>query len=264
MKRNLYLLYSYVYFYFKASHFFKLNFILANLTNLVHQILGVIFISIVFRYLPNAENWNYYECLFLQGFANLVIVNFHMFFSGYTNFASKYLHSKKYDVILMRPINSLWQVFIENIKLDRIPNSILAISIMIYAFSNIEVHINIILLILSLFLFLLLSLISLALLCILLSSISFSIKSRVNLFVPLMNLFELSRFPFTLYSKILIILFTYVLPLAQVAYIPSAYIFKKIDNPIFTIQILVYNTILFFIVKRFWRRQELKFVGISV
>ncbi len=264
MKRNLYLLYSYIYFYFKAERFFKLNFILANLTNIIHQLLGLLFISVVFRYLPTAKNWDYYECLFLQSFANLVIVNFHMFFSGYTNFSSKYLHSKKYDIILMRPINSLWQVLCENIYLNRIPNAILAIGIMIFAFLHIKTHENIVLLILILLIFFILALTMLALICILLTSFSFSIKTRVNLFVPLMNLFELSRFPFILYSKFIVIIFTYILPLAYVAYIPSAFVLKKLTSPYLIIHILVYTIILWLIIKKLWRKQEMKYIGISV
>ena len=264
MKHTLYVLWSYIYFYFKAAAFFKLNFMLGNITNSVHQVLGVVFIVTVFNYIPAAEHWGYYECLFLQGFANLVIVAFHMFFSGYTNFASKYLYSKKYDIVLMRPISSLLQVLAENISLDRIPNAVLAFTIMCYAYVHIDIHINIFIMILILLLYLVLNLVILACICILLTSISFSLNMRVNVFVPLMNVFEFTRYPFVLYGKIISIFFTFAIPLASVAYFPVGYVLRKIANPLVLVLPFIHALVLVPITQKVWRRQELKYTGVSI
>lgn len=264
MKNIIHLFWSYIYFYFKASAFFKLNFILKNLTNIVYQLLSVLFLFIVFKYIPTANGWSYYECLFLQSIANLVIVNFYIFFSGYTNFASKYLYSKRYDIILMRPLHSLLQILFENISLERIPNAALALIIMAYAYIHLDMNINIFLIIPILILYSILSLTILGCICILLTSISFSIKMRVNLFVPLMNLFEFARYPFVLYGKFIAYFFSFILPLAYAAYFPAGLLLKKITNPIIFVLPVLYILILVPITTKIWRHQELKYMGVSV
>lgn len=260
MKHKLFIFCSYLYFHCKATAFFKFNFLLKNISNTIYQALGVLSLFIIFKHLPQAENWNYYECLFLQGYANCVIATFHFFFSGFTNFASNYLYSREYDIVLMRPVPSLLQVMAANISIDRLPNIIVAVLIMVFASVNMQVQISVFT-ILFFIVFLILNVAVLGCINILLCSISFSIDMKVNLFVPLMNSFEFARYPFVLYSKIIVFVFTFVLPLATVAYLPVGFVLNKIAQSYTLLIPVVYLVVLVPVTLVVWRQQELKYGG---
>lgn len=204
----------------KTRLHYRGDFLIECLASLLSQASGLAVVGIIFANVPALRGWTRSEVFFIYGFALMAQALFESVADGFYWFSDKYVIQGEFDRILLRPLNPLFQVLLENFNLEFLPDFILGAAILATASASLGLGIGLgWILLLSLMLLgatLVLTGIFLAL-----ASVSFWAEDRVGILPPVYNLMAFGRYPISIYQKALRILLSWVLPFGFVAFYPA-------------------------------------------
>jgi len=211
--------------YFKSRLAYRANFLSELVSNLVFEVINLVFILVVFQHVSTMKDWTRDEIIFIYGFFLVPYAVFSMFFS-FWDFNEKYIIRGEMDRILTRPINNLAQVCLESIAPDRFFGVITGLIIIGYAAFQLELSFAwydvplFILLVLS-------SSLIYAGVYTGIAAVSFFSDSRTGIAPMIWNIQNYGRYPVDVYNKVIRILLTWILPFAFVGVYPAAYFLRK-------------------------------------
>lgn len=219
---------KYLGMYFKSQLEYKSSFILTCIAQLLTLSLSSFMVFILMDKFHFLDNYDIYELML-----GISIVQFGFSFSecfmrGFDKF-SEVIKVGGLDLMLIRPRNIYIQVFGSNIELTKLSRVLGSLVLFIIAISNIEsiTWYGV------LYLFLLLIGSSMIYAALFIFSACFCFKTVEGL--EFMNIFtdgsrEFGQYPMGLFRREVILVFTFLIPLACVNYYPISYILGKSDN----------------------------------
>lgn len=219
---------KYLGMYFKSQLEYKSSFILTCIAQLLTLSLSSFMVFILMDKFHFLDNYDIYELML-----GISIVQFGFSFSecfmrGFDKF-SEVIKVGGLDLMLIRPRNIYVQVFGSNIELTKLSRVLGSLVLFIIAISNIDsiTWYGV------LYLFLLLIGSSMIYAALFIFSACFCFKTVEGL--EFMNIFtdgsrEFGQYPMGLFRREVILVFTFLIPLACVNYYPISYILGKSDN----------------------------------
>lgn len=219
---------KYLGMYFKSQLEYKSSFILTCIAQLLTLSLSSFMVFILMDKFHFLDNYDIYELML-----GISIVQFGFSFSecfmrGFDKF-SEVIKVGGLDLMLIRPRNIYIQVFGSNIELTKLSRVFGSLVLFIIAISNIDsiTWYGV------LYLFLLLVGSSMIYAALFIFSACFCFKTVEGL--EFMNIFtdgsrEFGQYPMGLFRREVILVFTFLIPLACVNYYPISYILGKSDN----------------------------------
>lgn len=219
---------KYLGMYFKSQLEYKSSFILTCIAQLLTLSLSSFMVFILMDKFHFLDNYDIYELML-----GISIVQFGFSFSecfmrGFDKF-SEVIKVGGLDLMLIRPRNIYVQVFGSNIELTKLSRVLGSLVLFIIAISNIDsiTWYGV------LYLFLLLVGSSMIYAALFIFSACFCFKTVEGL--EFMNIFtdgsrEFGQYPMGLFRREVILVFTFLIPLACVNYYPIRYILGKSDN----------------------------------
>jgi ABC-2 type transport system permease protein len=165
--------------------------------------------------------WSKYEVFFIFGFSLLPMGLFTAFAMNFYQFSDKYLVGGEMDRLLMRPLSSLFQLIMEGIAFDFLPDLGLAVAVIVYAWPHLGTQF-------SLPLLLQMAFAVLGAWCVLtgvflvLISLSFWSQDRLSILPPVYNLLSFATYPLTIFKSVVQIFLTWVIPFGFAAFYPAA------------------------------------------
>lgn len=240
---------KYLGMYFKSQLEYKSSFILTCIAQLLTLSLSSFMVFILMDKFHFLDNYDIYELML-----GISIVQFGFSFSecfmrGFDKF-SEVIKVGGLDLMLIRPRNIYVQVFGSNIELTKLSRVLGSLVLFIIAISNIDsiTWYGV------LYLFLLLVGSSIIYAALFIFSACFCFKTVEGL--EFMNIFtdgsrEFGQYPMGLFRREVILVFTFLIPLACVNYYPISYILGKSDNiwylisPLMTFVLFIMSIITF-------------------
>lgn len=240
---------KYLGMYFKSQLEYKSSFILTCIAQLLTLSLSSFMVFILMDKFHFLDNYDIYELML-----GISIVQFGFSFSecfmrGFDKF-SEVIKVGGLDSMLIRPRNIYVQVFGSNIELTKLSRVLGSLVLFIIAISNIDsiTWYGV------LYLFLLLVGSSMIYAALFIFSACFCFKTVEGL--EFMNIFtdgsrEFGQYPMGLFRREVILVFTFLIPLACVNYYPISYILGKSDNiwylisPLMTFVLFIMSIITF-------------------
>lgn len=240
---------KYLGMYFKSQLEYKSSFILTCIAQLLTLSLSSFMVFILMDKFHFLDNYDIYELML-----GISIVQFGFSFSecfmrGFDKF-SEVIKVGGLDLMLIRPRNIYVQVFGSNIELTKLSRVLGSLVLFIIAISNIDsiTWYGV------LYLFLLLVGSSMIYAALFIFSACFCFKTVEGL--EFMNIFtdgsrEFGQYPMGLFRREVILIFTFLIPLACVNYYPISYILGKSDNiwylisPLMTVVLFIMSIITF-------------------
>lgn len=240
---------KYLGMYFKSQLEYKSSFILTCIAQLLTLSLSSFMVFILMDKFHFLDNYDIYELML-----GISIVQFGFSFSecfmrGFDKF-SEVIKVGGLDLMLIRPRNIYVQVFGSNIELTKLSRVLGSLVLFIIAISNIDsiTWYGV------LYLFLLLVGSSMIYAALFIFSACFCFKTVEGL--EFMNIFtdgssEFGQYPMGLFRREVILVFTFLIPLACVNYYPISYILGKSDNiwylisPLMTFVLFIMSIITF-------------------
>ena len=118
MKRHLKLLLLYFAQYAKVRLAYKADFFIAFFSSMAATVLGFGFVLVLFSKIPQLQGWSFYEILFLYAFSLVPLGFFNVVSWNLYEFGDIYIIQGRFDRILLRPVDTLFQVLFEKFRIE--------------------------------------------------------------------------------------------------------------------------------------------------
>ncbi len=226
MRRYLSLLGRYFIQYSKVRLAYRLDFFISVLATTLTTAFGVAVVFLIFRRVPAVAGWSFTQILFLYGFSLLPLSLFNMLSLNLYYFSETYLIMGKFDQVLLRPLNSLFQILFEKFRLESLGDTLLGLVIVVSCARQLRLPLGP-----AEWAFL-----ALATLCgcaiylavfLMLTCVSFWMEDRVGVIPPVYNMLAFGRYPMDIYGGFIRFLLSWVVPFGFASFYPTAALLGK-------------------------------------
>ncbi len=206
--------------YAKMRMSYKADFFIALLTSLLAAAAGYGFVLVLFLRVPHLQGWSFDEILFIYGFSLIPMGVFNVISLNLYEFGETYIVEGRFDRVLLRPLNSLYQVLFENFRIESIQEILLGLSVVVYCAIRLRIPFtpaNLLwlpLLILS-------GATIYAGIFVLISTVNFWLEDRIGLAPPVYNMIVFGRYPITIYNTFIQFLLNWIIPFAFASFYPT-------------------------------------------
>ena len=189
---------------------------------------GLLFIVLLLdgKEIPNLKRWSREEVLFNYGYSMIATSIFSTFAINLYSFGDRYIIQGQFDRVLLRPLNSLFQVLFESFNLDTLGGLILGLGVIWYSAAKLNIHFGFLdvlwvlisgvsggVIILAFFTFL--------------ASLSFHFEDRAGIAPPFYNMLNFARYPLPIYNGVIQFILKWLVPFAFVAFFPATHFFSR-------------------------------------
>jgi ABC-2 type transport system permease protein len=210
---------------------FKVNFLLWMFVELLWFAGQIAFLEVLFQYVDDIAGWTKWEAVLLMGTHQVVGQVFQAFF--YTNVANvpELVRTGRMDFMLLLPVDSQFAVSLKQFSLDSLLSGVLGLVFVGFALGKLHVtpapHQVAGYLIAVAFGVAIHYAVMMAL-----ATVSFWIVKAQGLIFGYYNIFNLARYPDTVFQGFARFMFSWVLPVVVVTNIPARLLLHAIENPV--------------------------------
>jgi ABC-2 type transport system permease protein len=222
MKRHLRLFALYFAQYAKVRLAYKADFFIAFFSSMAATVIGFGFVLVLFTKIPQLQGWSFYEILFLYAFSLVPLGLFNVVSWNLYEFGDMYIIQGRFDRILLRPVNSLFQVIFEKFRIESLQEVVTGLAVIgictqhlhlgwsltDYGWFAIMVACGAVIY-LSVFL--------------ILTSVAFWFEDRIGIVPPVFNMLTFGRYPLTIYSVFIQFMLSWIIPFAFASFYPTTH-----------------------------------------
>jgi len=226
MRRHFSLLAQYFLQYSKVRMAYRGDFIISVITTLTASVFGIAVVWLIFARVPRLLGWSFYEILLLYGFSLLPMSLFNMLSINLYFFGETYIVEGQFDRILLRPVNSLFQILFEKFRLEALGDTALGVFIVVSCAAKLDLALGS-----GEWLFL-----AAAAVCgctiylavfLMLTCVSFWMEDRVGVIPPVYNMLTFGRYPLDIYNSAIKFFLSWVVPFGFASFYPTASLLKS-------------------------------------
>src|SRR5215469_10631789 len=118
MRRHLRLFVLYFAQYVKVRLSYKADFFIAFFSSMAATVIAFGFVLVLFTKIPRLQGWSFYEILFLYAFSLIPLGLFNVVSWNLYEFGDLYIIQGRFDRILLRPVDTLFQVLFEKFRIE--------------------------------------------------------------------------------------------------------------------------------------------------
>jgi len=222
MIRHLRLFALYFAQYTKVRLGYKADFCIAFFSSMAATVIGFGFVLVLFTKIPRLQGWSFYEILFLYAFSLVPLGFFNVVSWNLYEFGDLYIIQGRFDRLLLRPLNTLFQVLCEKFRIESLQEAATGLAVLVlstrhlgYKWSPADWAWLPLMLASGAVIYLSVFLI--------LTAVSFWFEDRVGIVPPVFNLLTFGRYPLTIYSVFLQFLLSWIIPFAFASFYPSTH-----------------------------------------
>ena len=226
MRRHLTLLIEYFLQYSKVRLAYRGDFIISVVTTLVATLFGIAVVWLIFGSIPNLLGWSFYEILLIYGFSLLPMSLFNMLSINLYYFSQTYIVEGRFDRVLLRPLNSLFQILFEQFRLEALSDAVLGVFLIVTCADKLNLQLGA-----GDWLFLAFATITgcaiyLAIF-LMLTSVSFWMEDRVGIIPPVYNMLTFGRYPLDIYNPFIKFFLSWIVPFGFASFYPAASVLRE-------------------------------------
>ena len=223
----------------------KADFLIGLMGFFFTQAAGIAFLFLVFRQIPSLGDWTLSELIFIYGFAQIPRGIDHLFTDNIWLVAWRLVVNGKFDRYLLRPMNLFFQVICEKLQPDALGELLVGMILIIVSLSK-----GIVLVDGAHVVFFVVSILAGAVIYtaikLLFASLAFWMKISGPVLYTAYQLADFAKYPTEIYSRVVRVVITWIIPFAFVAYLPASYFLKPSVSPWNTIGVECILAVVFF------------------
>ena len=237
LKRRGVAFYTKIYFKIVAQDIkckmsYRADFIISTIGMIATNIAGFIAFLIMFGKFPSINGWSYYEILFLYGFSLISITPTQCLLDNNWSLR-RYVYEGDFVKYCFRPIN-LWFYYISEVfDVKGLGQLAFGFGTLIYAWIKLALPVTFILILETAIALITSSLFMMALQNAAAAS-CFWIENSFWLLDISLKMKDYAKYPVTIFNDVFKFIFTFILPVAFMAYYPSLVILRPDDVPLLT------------------------------
>lgn len=243
----------------KSKMSYRADFIISTVGMIFTNIAGFISFWILFRNFPSINGWNYYEILFLYGFSLISLTPVQCLFDNNWSLRMA-VYSGDFIKYCNRPINMFFYYQSEVFDVKGLGQLAFGIGTLVFSWIKLRLGFSVLMLLKMIVFLITSSLVMIALqnaaaaTCFWIQN-SFYILDFVNKFR------DYARYPVTIFSPVFRFIFTFLMPIAFIAYYPSLVVLRPDAVPLLTWFSPLLGCLFFFLSYKFWMYGAQKYSG---
>src|SRR3970282_628786 len=115
--------------YAKVRMAYKADFFIAVFSSMTATVFGFGFVLVLFSKIPKLQDWSFYEILFLYGFSLIPLGFFNVISWNLYEFGDIYIIQGRFDRVLLRPVDSLFQILFEKFRLESLQEVVTGVAV---------------------------------------------------------------------------------------------------------------------------------------
>jgi len=253
MRRHVRLFLLYFAQYAKVRLAYKADFIIAFFSSMTATVLGFGFVLVLFSKIPRLQDWTFDEVMFLYGFSLIPLGFFNVISWNLYDFGELYIIEGRFDRVLLRPVDTLFQVAFEKFRLESLQEVVTGALVISIAAQRLHLAWRP-----MDFFWLAVTVLCGALIYfsvfLILTSVAFWFEDRVGIVPPVFNMLNFGRYPLTIYNVFIQFLLSWIIPFGFASFYPTTHFLgRKAFTPYFYLVPVVAATF-FLLATLVWRR----------
>lgn len=243
----------------KSKMSYRADFIISTIGMVATNVAGFIAFIIMFGKFPSINGWNYYEILFLYGFSLISITPTQCFLDN--NWSLRmYVRDGDFVKYCFRPIN-LWFYYVSEVfDVKGLGQLAFGFGTLIYAWVKLAIPVTFVAV-----LEIVVGLVTASLFMMALQNAAaascFWIQNSFWLLDISLKMKDYAKYPVTIFNGVFSVIFTFVLPVAFMAYYPSLAILRPTQVPLLTWFSPVLGIAAFYGSYKLWMKGASKYDG---
>ena len=226
MGRHLRLLGAYLSQFIQSRLSYRADFVIDIVAVIVALSVHMVFLGVVYSKVESLQGWTFQQLLFIYGFSLIPLGFFNVISTNLWDFSDGYLIEGRFDRVLLRPVNPLFQVLFESLNLASLGEVV--IGIIIVAGAGAALGITPTPLDFVLFPILIISAAAVYLgVFLLMTSLSFWFEDRLGIGAPIYNVIRFARYPVNIFHPIVRVIISWVVPFAFAAFYPASHFLRE-------------------------------------
>lgn len=226
MRRHVHLFGAYLAQFVKSRLSYRADFVIDIFAVLVALSVHLVFLGVVYSKVQSLQGWTFQQLLFIYGFSLIPLGIFNVISTSLWDFSDGYLIEGRFDRVLLRPVNPLFQVLFESLNLASLGEVI--IGLLIVAGTGAALGITPAPLDFVLFPILIISAAAVYLgVFLLMTSLSFWFEDRLGIGAPIYNVVRFARYPVNIFHPIVRVIISWVVPFAFAAFYPASHFLRE-------------------------------------
>ena len=243
----------------KSKMSYRADFIISNIGMIVSNLVGFVTFAILFKNFPSINGWTMYEMLFLYGFSLVALTPVQCFFDNNWNlrYAVKTGDFIKY---CFRPINIFFYYISEVFDVKGLGQLAFGVGTLVYAWKHLAIPVTPIIIAQTVLFLFAASLFMIAIMNFA-AATCFWIQNSGYIMVIMFRFKDFAKYPASIFNSVFRIVFTFVIPIAFIAYYPSLVILRPNEIPLLSWLSPLIGLLFFYLSYRFWLLGAQKYDG---
>ena len=235
---------------FKSKMSYRADFIISTFGMVLTNIAGFVSFMIIFKNFPSIAGWDYYHMLFLYGFSLIALTPVQCFFDNNWNLRFM-VRNGDFIKYCFRPINVFFYFISEVFDVKGLGQFLFGIGTLIYAWVHIGIPVTFFV-ILKLILYMITASLFMIALMNFAAATCFWTQGSGSVMVIMFRFKDFAKYPASIFHGFFKYLFTFLIPIAFIAYYPSLAILEPDNIPLLTILAPVIGVFFFWLSYKFW------------
>lgn len=243
----------------KSKMSYRSDFIISTLGMMLTNLAGFVGFWIMFQNFSNINGWSYHEMLFLYGFSLVAITPAQCLFDN--NWALR-INVRTGDFIkyYFRPINLFFYYQSEVFDVKGLGQLAMGIGILIYAWIKIGLAVTV-MSVLKMILFLITASLIMIAMQNAAASLCFWTENSFYVLDLSLKFKDYAKYPMTIFNPVFRVIFSFIIPIAFIAYYPSLVILRPDQVPLLSYFSPVAGVVFFYISYRIWMKGASRYNG---
>ncbi len=243
----------------KSKMSYRADFIISTLGMICTNIVGFISFYILFRNFPSVNGWGYYEMLFLYGFSLISITPVQCLFDNNWSLRMN-VYSGDFIKYCFRPINLFFYYQSEIFDIKGLGQLAFGIGTLCYAWAKLALPVTVLTVAKTVVFLITASLIMISMQNAA-AATCFWIQNSFYVLDLTFRFKDYAKYPITIFSPVFRFIFTFLIPIAFIAYYPSQVILRPGEVPLLSWFSPFIGCIFFYLSYRFWMYGAMRYSG---
>ena len=243
----------------KSKMSYRADFIISTFGMIMTNTVGFMSFYILFKNFPSINGWNYHEMLFLYGFSLIALTPLQCLFDN--NWSLRYsVESGDFIKYCFRPINIFFYFISEVFDVKGLGQLVFGVAVLSYAWSSLAIPVKVGTLCLLVLLLITASLFMIAIMNFAAATCFWMLRSGYVM-ILMFRFKDYARYPASIFDGLFRIIFTFVIPIAFIAYYPGLVILHPDNIPLLSKLSPVIGVLFFWLSYKFWMLGATRYDG---
>ena len=232
MRRHFSILGSYFAQFVKARLAYRADFFVDSAGVFTALAVQLAFLGVLYTKITSLSGWSFDQLVFIHGFSMIPLGIFNLVSHNLWGFSERHLVEGRFDQVLLRPVNPLFQVLFESFHVAALNEIVIGLLLSVTA----AVRLGITPVPLDFVAFPVLAVSASAVylgVFVILTTVSFWFEDRLGIGPPVYNMIRFARYPVTIYHPAIRALLSWVIPFGFAAFYPATRFLRATEFYVF-------------------------------